>query len=521
MVKVKEFLYLVAFVEGAGVMAVELAGAKMIAPFYGTSLYVWAAVLAVTLGGLTTGYFLGGWATSRFDAHKTLRWILAISTVFIALMPVIALQVMPATSGLGLRVGSLVASLLTIFIPLVCLGMVSPTIIHINNTALKGTGKTAGTVYAISTIGGILMTLLMGFYMLPSWGIRHSVLLTACSLGLMLFILVWLQRQSKTPIILSILGLIVVFLGSRKPFTDPKIPTQFLYRSEGILGQLSVLSAFDDDHNPIRMLYLNQIAQTFVRTDLIPVSSWYYPHRLSTMASIKPMASRALLIGMGGGSLAMEFKQLGFKLDIVEIDERIPSVAQQFFGFDPTDVRIVIDDGRHYIRRTEHKYDIIALDVLNGENQPFHLFTTEAFRELKTIVNDSSMILINFQGNLFAKEGKAARSIYRTLKESGFNVQYFVSGENFTGEDVTFIASLGSLDFRQISNSRLNPCCKKYTHTYEDLITEKEIELHDAELLTDDKPQFESFNTYYNESWRKENIGALLNLKENKIPFFY
>ena len=51
-------------------MAVELAGAKMIAPFYGTSLYVWASVLAVTLGGLTTGYFIGGWATYRYPPQN-------------------------------------------------------------------------------------------------------------------------------------------------------------------------------------------------------------------------------------------------------------------------------------------------------------------------------------------------------------------------------------------------------------------------------------------------------------------
>jgi hypothetical protein len=56
----RNLLLLVAFIEGGSVMAIELAGAKMVAPFYGTSLYVWASVLAVTLGGLTTDYFLGG-----------------------------------------------------------------------------------------------------------------------------------------------------------------------------------------------------------------------------------------------------------------------------------------------------------------------------------------------------------------------------------------------------------------------------------------------------------------------------
>ena len=39
-------------------MAIELAGAKIIGTFYGTTLFVWTSVLAVTLSGLTLGYFL-------------------------------------------------------------------------------------------------------------------------------------------------------------------------------------------------------------------------------------------------------------------------------------------------------------------------------------------------------------------------------------------------------------------------------------------------------------------------------
>jgi len=151
-------------------MAIELAGAKMVAPFYGTSLYVWASVLTVTLGGLTTGYFLGGWATYRYPAMKMLIGVLLAGTVLISIMPLLALKIMPATSGLGLRMGSLVSCTLFMFLPLVCMGMVSPAIIHISNQELKGTGRTAGNVYAISTVGGILMTLLMGFFLLPDLG---------------------------------------------------------------------------------------------------------------------------------------------------------------------------------------------------------------------------------------------------------------------------------------------------------------------------------------------------------------
>ena len=62
----KAFIFLsIAFVEGATVMACELLGAKMTAPFFGTTIYSWAAVLAVTLGGLAGGYYFGGWMSAR------------------------------------------------------------------------------------------------------------------------------------------------------------------------------------------------------------------------------------------------------------------------------------------------------------------------------------------------------------------------------------------------------------------------------------------------------------------------
>jgi len=36
-------------------MAVELMGAKLVAPFYGNSLYVWTAVLTIAVLGRDTG----------------------------------------------------------------------------------------------------------------------------------------------------------------------------------------------------------------------------------------------------------------------------------------------------------------------------------------------------------------------------------------------------------------------------------------------------------------------------------
>ena len=516
------FFYIIAFIEGACVMAIELDGAKMIAPFYGTSLYVWAAVLAVTLGGLTTGYFLGGWASYRFSGHKLLFSVLLLGTLLIALMPVIALHIMPATSELGLRMGALISEICFMFLPLICMGMVSPTLIQMSNTDLKGTGKTAGTIYAVSTIGGIIMTLLMGFYLLPEWGIRKSIILITILLGSMPVLLFIVSHKYKLWLGSGLLILIILFIVGAIAFQDPELPIKFLYRSEGILGQVSVLDNPQPETNRLfRLLFINQIPQTQVNVKLMPASGWLYPHRLATLASIKPRHSKALLIGMGGGSIAMELKKMGFDLDIVEIDKRMPEVAEKYFAFTPDSINIIIDDGRHFIRTAKKKYDLVITDVLNGESQPFHLFTMEAFTELKKITAPDALILINFQGYIRGEHGRAARSIYKTLQESGYFVKYFFSEKENIDGDIHLIASLTEQDFHSIDDGRLNVCCKVMPHKYDELITDDEIALNDALVLTDDKPQLEILNSYWVEQWRKTTVDKYLkNLTLNKIPFF-
>jgi spermidine synthase len=268
-------------------------------------------------------------------------------------------------------------------------------------------------------------------------------------------------------------------------------------------------------------MFINHIPQSIVYGSDRTISAWRYPHRFAYLAAMKPEKSKALLIGMGGGSIAMELQKMDFTLDIVEIDKRMPEIASRFFDFDPEGVNLYVDDGRHYIRFATIKYDLVVMDVLNGENQPYHLFTLEAFGELKKILKNDALILINFQGYLYGDHGIAARSILRTLKASGFHVQYFFAGNKENDGDLHFYASLEEMDFHTINPFRVNSCCKELLNKFEDLITDTDISTDDAILLTDDKPQLEILNTYWNEKWRTETVNIdQENLAKYRIPFF-
>jgi len=178
------FLFIVSFVEGGAVMAVELVGAKIVGPFYGNSLYVWAAVLGLTLGGLTAGYFLGGALSKSYPCKRTLYVIMLVSAVLVGLMPWTANLIMEATLGLELRAGITLSCLVFLFPPLACFGMVSPLIVRLVTTHDSKVGHAAGTVYAISTVGGILATYIIAFYAIPAVGMRESLFAAAILLAL-------------------------------------------------------------------------------------------------------------------------------------------------------------------------------------------------------------------------------------------------------------------------------------------------------------------------------------------------
>jgi hypothetical protein len=83
-----------------------------------------------------------------------------------------------ATDSCGLRAGALVSALLLFSPSLILPGMVGPYAIKLATVRLDGVGTTAGTIYAVSTVGSVVGTLLLGFFLFPMLGARTIILST-------------------------------------------------------------------------------------------------------------------------------------------------------------------------------------------------------------------------------------------------------------------------------------------------------------------------------------------------------
>ena len=512
---INKLLFLISFLEGGAVMVIELIGAKIIAPYYGTSLYVWSSVLGVTLGALALGYFLGGYLSNKYEGYTSLFAVLFLGSIFTALCPIVAPTILNITEGLGVRLGSLVSVGLYLLPPLVCMGCVSPIIIQLITKSKEESGKTAGLIYSVSTVGGILATFFAGFYLIPIMGIQFSAFLTAGILG-SLSLLYFFIKKNNTIILTMILIFVAVqsIIPKNKAYTN----AETIYKSTGILGEWEVLDVKSQQDKTgklqtERKLLLNGIDQTYTQLGFEPLSLWTYPHKITAYSSIKPAGSKALLLGMGGGSIAYELLAMGFELDIVEIDERIRHIAKHYFKYDDKKSNLIIDDARHYIRNVDIKYDVVIMDIVLGEVQPAHVLSLEGFEDLRAIMKEDGLVIVNFQGTLYDEEySLGGKSIFKTMREAGFYTEYYtnpqIEGEEINYvQDIFFIGSPTKLNFKDLlSNPRYNEWFPYDSFYYKNLVSEKELDLSLAEVLIDDKPKLELINSKSVVQWRKNKI---------------
>jgi predicted membrane-bound spermidine synthase len=194
--KFYQLLYMVSFLEGSALMAAEIISAKLMAPFYGSSLIVWTSVFTITLLGLATGYFLGAKISTSNQLVKKLLIVLATSVVLFAFMKPIATVIMSATLSLSLELGSLLSVFIFLFPLLVCFGIVSPVIIKLLSEKVDQAGEKSGKVYTISTVGGILATIFFGLYFIPEIGIKLSIFIATIITAAAALITLYLYRTN-------------------------------------------------------------------------------------------------------------------------------------------------------------------------------------------------------------------------------------------------------------------------------------------------------------------------------------
>lgn len=471
-------IYFISFFEGAAVMATELCGSKLISPYFGSSLYVWASVIAVSLGSLAAGYYYGGKLSSRENKRSTLVIVLLLAAVYMGLMPLLSNLFGTLAMHATLLTATVISSFILLFLPMFLMGAASPMIIGMQTTDTCESGKVSGTVYSISTIGGIASTFLSGFYFIPTLGINNTLIVFASLLVLSLFVLS--QKKSVFNIVVALIVLTVFGFTNRTPTKNS------IYQKDGMLGQLNVIDDTVRESNSIkivRKLLVNNVVQTEMDLNTMQSVSQYI--RILDSNTIQNTNGKALVLGLGGGLTSNVFTKKGYKVLGVELDERIIYIANKYFFMNER-VKGICDDARHFINGDSLTYDIILMDLFKAEEQPVHVVTAESFIKIKQMLNPGGQLIINWHGYLQGDRGLGTSVLLNTLKTCGYSYKLTAVTDNEDERNIVIFASLNA----------------PFAKIFEIKETAQNIDM----VNTDNCPLLEKYNVLANQSWRKNYI---------------
>lgn len=408
------YLILTAALCGALVMVVEVLGSRVIGPFFGVSLFVWTSLITVTLVALAAGYAAGGWLADRKSSPDYLYAIILGAGLLTASTPLFKAAALKACLPLGLRFGSLASAFLLFGPALFLLGCVSPYLVRIAAREIKNIGRTVGNLYAISTAGSFAGTLATGFFLIAHLGVNRifvlaGFLLMALGAG---YFLLFRRQWLLTPL------LVVPFLLAPGDSVTAKVLADgtrvwLTAQRDSFYGDLRVVD-YSGDRAHTRELLIDGLVQGGI--DVASGQSVYeYSYLMQFLPhALNPAGKNCLVVGLGTGIVPAWYAAQGIHTEVVDIDPKVATLAQQYFGFD-RNIAVHVEDARYFLNRSTQRYDYVVLDVFNGDTTPGHVLSLEAMQLLKARMTPNGVLAINLVGTLGERSFMTA-SVIKTVQ---------------------------------------------------------------------------------------------------------
>ena len=435
-------IILLIFVSGAVLMALEIAGSRVLAPFFGSSVFVWGSLIGIFLGAMSGGYWHGGWLSDRWPRQVLLNSLLAVAGGFTLLLPLWAGPLCQTLAGgqnalldLGPRLGPLLAALILFALPSVLMGVASPFAVRLLARDVSGVGGVAGRLYAIGTLGSIVGTLVTAFWLIPLFG-THSIL-TGIGMVLVATAVVTLPMGRTAALILAAGMLLSVI---RLTHTPPDL------RAQPAKGRFALIEERDSAYTHMTVEHHLYPTGTGAEVPIaaylrfgkytqgaIFINEWQRRGREHWSAApytdlfhlarlFNTELQRVLFIGGGVGigprSFRRHYPQAA--IDLVEIDPVVVELGRKHFFLEVDDrLQMHIDDGRAFLRRNpESQWDVIILDAFTiGGRLPFHLMTREFLEMIETHLAPGGVLLANLPSALAGEKGRIFRAQYLTYRE--------------------------------------------------------------------------------------------------------
>jgi len=448
--RTKDILLLASvFVTGAAVLIVEIIAIRILAPYYGNTIYTASSVISTILAALSLGYYLGGIVSDKYPEHGVFYGIIFVSGFLIIFIQFLNNAILPLFGLLfSISIGPLISSIFIFFIPAFSLGMLSPFAVKlhhvkyakavalpkaeqfnmVNKKEQDKVGSQSGEVFFWSTMGSIVGSLLSGFILIPNFGINSIIIGTGIIIsiwGICGFLFFRSSSKSNNIIIFMILFFVseIFFLW----FYTPQKQNNVLYEKDGIYEKIKI-SDSQWNNQPARFLFLDksQASAMYLDSDKMVFDYTKY-YQLYKLFNLK--YTSALVIGGGAYSIPKAFLNDSpeMQVDVSEIEPELFGLAQKYFNLQ-NNARLTnyTEDGRRLLSEKRKKYDIIVSDVYYSFfSIPIHFTTKEFFDLAKNRLNLDGVFIGNFTGDLNPQSPSLILSEIKTFKEVFPNSYFF------------------------------------------------------------------------------------------------
>ncbi len=391
-------LPLLVFVVGTGSLGAEIAAVRLLAPYFGASTIVWANTIGIVLVALSIGYWLGGRLADRYPNMRGLCLLALAAAGLLALVPFaadplldVAVDALDSISA-GAFLGSLLAVLVLVAVPVLLLGAVSPYAIRLAVSTVEEAGTVAGRLYALSTAGSLVGTLLSALLLIPLVGTRRTFLIFALAIALMA---VWglrpVRRYALAPA--AIAALIALPVGTLKAAdTDGG---RVIHEAETEYQYARVIEYPDGQ----RTLELNegQAQHSIYNPDTVLTGDVWDGHLVLGFAAFEEPPGRVAILGNAAGTTARAYEEFfpETRVDGVEIDPELSEIGREYFDMNNPRLHLFHEDARPFLRRIDAEYDQISVDAYRQPYIPFYLTTVEFFETVRDRLRPGGVLVVN------------------------------------------------------------------------------------------------------------------------------
>lgn len=346
------------------------------------------------LVALSIGYWLGGRVADRHPHLRNLCLLVLGASLLIAVIPFAARPFLAfsadafETLSFSTFVGSLFGVLVLVAVPVTLLGAAAPWAVRIAVADVDESGRVVGRLYAISTFGSLLGTMLSALLLIPQLGTQRTFLVFALAMALVASLGIgW--RYVAVPAALALALSIPV--GTIKAADTGTV----LYEAETVHQYARVVERPDGT----RLLELNegQGVHSLLRPNSYLTGDYWDGHLILHAAARERPPRRVAILGNAGGTIARAFGRYfpATAVDAVEIDGELTELGRRFFDLRNPRMTVYDEDARPWLRRVDGGYDAITVDAYRQPYIPFYLTTREFFELAAERLTASGVVIVN------------------------------------------------------------------------------------------------------------------------------